>query len=164
MHNPVAQYLRERLPQRPGFTVNPVQIDYAEAICAGLARPGQFHFNEASTGIGKSLAYLLCLADWVARGRQHGRRAVISTHSRSLQRQLLAESNQAIIADYLAWQGLPALTMGLRMGRQNYVRRPASRIAWAPRISKRWPSTSGEPTPSESWRSGPWRRRAVCWT
>lgn len=121
MHNPVAHYLRERLPKRPGFTVNPVQIDYAEAICAGLARPGQFHFNEASTGIGKSLAYLLCLADWVARGHQHGRRAVISTHSRSLQRQLLAENNQAIIADYLAWQGLPALTMGLRMGRQNYV-------------------------------------------
>lgn len=121
MNSPVARYLSERLPLRPGFAVNPAQIEYAKSVRIGLSMHGKFHFQEASTGIGKSLAYLLCLADWVARGKKEGRRAVISTYSRSLQRQLLSDANREIITDYLAWQGLPLLSMGVRMGRRNYV-------------------------------------------
>lgn len=119
--NPVAEYLRDHLPARKGFHANPVQIDYASAICKGLAHPGQFHFIEGDTGIGKTLGYLVALSDWIARGKQHGRRAIISTFSRSLQRQILSSENHEVMEDYLIQQGLPLLSMGVRMGRQNYV-------------------------------------------
>lgn len=125
MH-PVIHYLSEILPQRAGFQHNPVQIAYAEALVDGLTQQGKLHFVEGDTGIGKSLAYQLVLADWVANGKQQGgeqanRRALISTYSRALQRQLLQPDNLAIVRDYLAVAGLPALSFALRMGRENYL-------------------------------------------
>lgn len=121
MKNPIATYLAERLPQRAGFRQNSVQIAYAEAIGEALVDPAKVHFIEGDAGIGKSLAYQLALAEWVARGKGKGRRGIVSTYSRSLQRQLLQPANLDVIRDYLRWQGLPQLRVGLRMGKQNYV-------------------------------------------
>lgn len=120
MH-PVLTYLTHQLPKRPGFQHNPVQVAYAQALIDGVRQQGKMHFVEGDTGIGKTLAYQLVLADWVAKGRQKERRAVISTHSRALQRQLLQPDNLAIVRDYLENAGLPPLTFELRMGRENYV-------------------------------------------
>ncbi|MDR5899476.1 helicase C-terminal domain-containing protein [Halomonas vilamensis] len=125
MH-PVIHYLSEILPKRPGFQRNPVQIAYAEALVDGLKEQGKLHFVEGDTGIGKSLAYQLVLADWVAKGKHMGgkqaaRRALISTHSRALQRQLLQPDNLAIVRDYLHHAQLPLLSFALRMGRENYL-------------------------------------------
>lgn len=125
MH-PVLSYLSDQLPKRPGFKRNPVQIAYAEALVDGLAQTGKMHFVEGDTGIGKSIAYQLALADWVAKGKlmggeQAARRAIVSTHSRALQRQLLQPDNLAIVRDYLYQAGLPPLTFALRMGRENYL-------------------------------------------
>jgi len=125
MH-PVLDYLTHVLPQRPGFRHNPVQVAYARVLIDGVKAQGKVHFIEGDTGIGKSLAYQLVLADWVAKGKYMGgkqaaRRAVISTHSRILQRQLLQPDNLAIVRDYLTRQGLPDLTFQLRMGRENYL-------------------------------------------
>jgi hypothetical protein len=122
-NNLVARFLAEELTQRdPHFRHNAVQIAYAASVSESLAGgPGRFNFIEGDTGIGKSLAYLLNLADWVSRGIKLGRQAVIATHSRALQRQLLSEENQQLISDYLNWAGLPEITIGLRMGRVNYA-------------------------------------------
>ncbi len=125
MH-PVIDYLTNVLPQRPGFQHNPVQVAYAQALLDGVKAQGQVHFVEGDTGIGKSLAYQLVLADWVAKGKRMGgkqaaRRAVISTHSRALQRQLLQPENLTIVRDYLTRAELPALSFQLRMGRENYL-------------------------------------------
>ena len=106
MH-PVLTYLTHQLPTRPGFHHNPVQVAYAQALINGVRQQGKMHFVEGDTGIGKTLAYQLVLADWVAKGRQKERRAVISTHSRALQRQLLQPDNLAIVRDYLENAGLP---------------------------------------------------------
>lgn len=120
MH-PVLAYLTHTLPQRPGFQHNPVQVAYAQALIDGVRAQGKMHFVEGDTGIGKTLAYQLVLADWVAKGKKKDRRAIISTHSRALQRQLLQPENLAIVGDYLESVGLPLLTFDLRMGRENYV-------------------------------------------
>jgi Rad3-related DNA helicase len=125
MH-PVVHYLSEVLPTRSGFQRNPVQVAYAEALLDGLTQHGKLHFVEGDTGIGKSLAYQLALADWVAKGKRMGgkqaaRRALISTHSRALQRQLLQPDNLAIVRDYLHYAKLPKLSFALRMGRDNYL-------------------------------------------
>lgn len=125
MH-PVIEYLTHVLPKRPGFQRNPVQIAYADALLNGLAEHGKLHLVEGDTGIGKSLAYQLVLADWVASGKQQGgkqaaRRGVISTYSRALQRQLLAPANLAVVQSYLHHVGLPPVSFALRMGRENYL-------------------------------------------
>lgn len=116
------QFLSEVLPNtEPGFTHNPVQIDYAQSVAQALGRPqGQLHYLEADTGIGKSLAYLLTLADWWARDPGN-RKIVLATHSRALQQQLASQDNARIVARYLDWAGLPPVDIRVRMGRANYV-------------------------------------------
>jgi|SRR5690554_1380718 len=141
MH-PVIDYLTNVLPQRSGFQHNPVQVLYAQALLDGVKAQGQVHFVEGDAGIGKSLAYQLVLADWVAKGKRMGgkqaaRRAVISTHSRALQRQLLQPDNLAIVHDYLTRAELPALSFQLRMGRENYLSPNAWPCSWGPSAWKR---------------------------
>src|SRR5690554_3749757 len=108
-------------------------MTYARSMTSALAQPGKLHFIEGDTGIGKSLAYSLALADWVARDKIRdkgvGRRAIVATHTRALQRQLLDPEHLGLIADYLRREGLPAVSVGLRMGRSNYV--SPSRLARA---------------------------------
>lgn len=121
----VQRFLTEVLTERRAeFRRNPAQLDYLASVEAALDDgQGRIHFIEGDTGIGKSIAYLLALADWIARGpRGEGRRrAVVATHTRALQRQLLEPGNRAIVAEYLEWAGLAQLTLGLRVGRSNYV-------------------------------------------
>lgn len=123
MDNPIQTYLREILPAfNPRYQRNDVQCAYAGSISLSLAQgPGSINFIEGDTGIGKTLAYLLTLADWVARGKALGRQAVLATYSRALQCQLIEPQTLAVVEDYLSRQGLPALSVGLRMGRGNYV-------------------------------------------
>lgn len=121
--NPVVQFLSETLPARhPHYRYNSVQVAYASSMSEALAQgQGKIHFIEGDTGIGKSLAYLLTMADWIARGRDRGRQGVVATHSRALQRQLMDEENQTLISAYLESQGLSPLRMAVRMGKRNYV-------------------------------------------
>lgn len=117
----IKAFLSEYLPRRPGYQANTVQMAYAGSMTNALAQPGKLHFIEGDTGIGKSLAYSLALADWVARGKKHGRRAIVATHTRALQRQLLDPEHIGVMDEYLTQEGLPAVSVGLRMGRSNYV-------------------------------------------
>lgn len=121
--NPIQIYLRDTLPSiNPRYQRNDVQCAYAGSISLSLAQgPGSINCIEGDTGIGKTLAYTLTLADWVARGKRLGRQAVLSTYSRALQRQLMQPETWEVVEDYLSRQGLPSLTVGLRMGRSNYV-------------------------------------------
>tara|TARA_R110002051_G_scaffold250392_5_gene309746 strand:- start:529 stop:2532 length:2004 start_codon:yes stop_codon:yes gene_type:complete len=123
MDNPIQTYLRETLPAfNPRYQRNDVQCAYAGSVSTSLAQgPGSINFIEGDTGIGKTLAYMLTLADWVARGKALGRQAVLSTYSRALQRQLMEPQTLAVVEDYLSRQGLPSLSVGLRMGRSNYA-------------------------------------------
>jgi len=121
-HRRVQQFLAEVLPAtQSGFHYNPVQIDYAASVSEALSQPqGYFHFLEGDTGIGKSLAYMLTLADWWAREPER-RKVVLATHSRALQQQLASEQNRRIVAQYLDWAGLASIDIQIRMGRANYV-------------------------------------------
>lgn len=138
----VIDYLSGRLPKkRKGFRHNPSQTAYAESIGEAISMGrGRWHFVEGDTGIGKTVAYLLQLADWVAAGAEgdgkrqrrktaRRRQVVISTHSRALQQQLMQPGNQELMRDYLDWRGLRPVTMKVRMGRPNYV--SLSRLAHA---------------------------------
>ena len=68
----------------PGFRRRAGQVDYAEAAAHIFARGGIGVF-EAGTGMGKSLGYLLPAA---YAGAAAGRRIVVSTKTKALQRQL----------------------------------------------------------------------------
>lgn len=119
--NRIATFLQDVLPAQVGYQANSVQAAYAGSVIEALAQPGQLHFVEGDTGIGKSLAYTLALADWVARGKAHNRRAIVSTHTRALQRQLMAPAHLGLVDAYLQHERLPSVSTGLRMGRSNYV-------------------------------------------
>lgn len=67
------------------FEARPQQHEMAQAVAETLDRGGVL-FVEAATGVGKSLAYLFPVALWA---RQHGRPVVVSTHTISLQEQLM---------------------------------------------------------------------------
>lgn len=123
MHSAVVEFLSSVLPkQHQGFRYNPVQVAYSGSISQALASgPEKFHFVEGDTGIGKSLAYLITLGDWIARGKHINRKGVVSTHSRALQRQLAGAENQQLLDAYLKWQGLPPVILSVRMGKKNYV-------------------------------------------
>lgn len=77
----------------PGFAENPTQIDFAASVMEALSR-GDHNAEpkttmlSASTGTGKSLGYLVPAA---RRAIQTGRRAIISTFTIALQRQLSFE-------------------------------------------------------------------------
>lgn len=120
----VARYLTEVLPSQHGskFRASRAQGDYAQSLSKAMSMgAGRLHCIEGDTGIGKSLAYLLSAAHWVASAKQQSRRVIISTHSRALQRQLLSSANQDVIRAYLDHVGLRPVSTALRMGRENYV-------------------------------------------
>src|ERR1700709_2654081 len=67
------------------YEFRPEQLEMASAVSDALEAP-QHLMIEAGTGVGKSFAYLLPVIDWAAR---HKKRVVISTHTISLQEQLM---------------------------------------------------------------------------
>lgn len=117
----VLEFLSLRLPaSNQRFRRNPSQLEYTSSIATAVNEgAGKIHLIEGDTGIGKSLAYLLTLAEWITAGE--GRQAVVSTFSRALQRQLCAESNRTIVAEFLQWMGRRPIKIAMRMGKPNYV-------------------------------------------
>ncbi len=101
--------LADRLP---GFRRRPGQVEYAEAA-AGIFERGGIGVFEAGTGMGKSLGYLLPAA---FSGAANGRRVVVSTKTKALQRQL-ARTELPLVA-----AALPAgWKWAVLMGRENYL-------------------------------------------
>ena len=96
----------------PGFRRRPGQIQLAEAVDRIFTHGGVGLF-EAGTGMGKSLAYLLPAASFSA---SQGRRVLVSTKTKALQRQLAAHELPRVAE---------ALDAGWRwtllMGRENYI-------------------------------------------
>ncbi len=79
---------------------------------ASALEDGAALLAEAGTGVGKTLGYLVPLVARLAAG---GRRAVVSTHTRALQSQIL-DHDLPLLAPVA-----PRLTSRLLMGRQNYL-------------------------------------------
>ena len=96
----------------PGFRHRPGQAQLADAVHNVFARGGVGLF-EAGTGMGKSLAYLLPAAHYSAAA---GRRVIVSTKTKALQRQLAAHE-LPLVAQTLP----PSWRWALLMGRENYV-------------------------------------------
>ncbi len=85
----------------------------ATAECFDSGRP---LVVEAGTGVGKSLAYLLPSALWAASG---DRRVLISTHTRTLQEQLM-ERELPLVSRVSESLGFP-LRFAMLMGSNNYL-------------------------------------------
>jgi DNA polymerase III epsilon subunit family exonuclease len=96
----------------PGYELRPAQVEMARAVAQTLERSGRL-LVEAGTGIGKSLAYLVPLALWSART---GRRAVVATHTITLQEQLGERDLPRLTRDL----GLDVSHAVLK-GRQHYI-------------------------------------------
>jgi DNA polymerase III epsilon subunit family exonuclease len=105
----VAAGLAARLP---GYRRRPGQAQLASAA-ADVFDDGGVGLFEAGTGMGKSLAYLLPAAFASAAA---GRRVVVSTKTKALQRQLAAHE-LPIVAEALP----PGWRWALLMGRENYI-------------------------------------------
>lgn len=96
----------------PDFELREEQQQMAVAVTQAFNR-GQELLVEAGTGVGKSLAYLLPAREWAARRSE---RVVISTHTITLQEQLLAKDLPALAAA----RPLPVGAAVLK-GRGNYL-------------------------------------------
>lgn len=96
----------------PGFELREEQQQMALAVTQAFNRDKHL-LVEAGTGVGKSLAYLLPAREWAHRT---GERVVISTHTITLQEQLLANDLPALEAA----RPLP-VTAAVLKGRGNYV-------------------------------------------
>lgn len=94
-----------------GFHPRIEQAQMAREVCRALAQ-GEPLLAEAGTGVGKTLAYLVPLVAAVGGGDQ---RAVVSTHTRALQSQILEQDLPRL---------MPLLgerRFALLMGRSNYL-------------------------------------------
>ena len=96
----------------PGFRRRAGQVAYADAA-AHIFKRGGIGVFEAGTGMGKSLGYLLPAA---YAGAATGRRILVSTKTKALQRQL-ARTELPLVAAGLP----PGWRWALLMGRENYL-------------------------------------------
>ncbi len=96
----------------PGYEFRPQQLAMAEAIASALQQK-QHLVIEAPTGVGKSLAYLIPA---ILFAKQERRKAVISTHTKNLQEQLLRKD--IVIVQSLLKEPINAV---LLKGRGNYI-------------------------------------------
>ena len=94
------------------YESRPQQLEMATAVERALAE-GHHLLAEAGTGVGKSFAYLLPAIDYAVRTRK---RVVISTHTISLQEQLIEKDIPLIRATYPE-----EFTAVLVKGRSNYL-------------------------------------------
>jgi Rad3-related DNA helicase/REP element-mobilizing transposase RayT len=102
----IARRLGERYEHRPQ------QLQMAEAV-ADAFNGGHHLLVEAGTGVGKSFAYLLPAIDYAVRNKK---RVVISTHTISLQEQLIEKDIPLLAAVYP-----DEFTAVLVKGRNNYL-------------------------------------------
>src|SRR5438105_15802860 len=95
-----------------GYEFRPQQMEMAAAVQAALV-DGHYLLVEAGTGGGKSFAYLLPAIDYAVRTKK---RVVISTHTISLQEQLIDKDIPLLRAVYP-----DEFTAVLVKGRSNYL-------------------------------------------
>jgi ATP-dependent DNA helicase DinG len=105
----------------PGYEVRPQQLAMAEAVTATIAGQGRL-MAEAGTGVGKSFAYLVPAI--LAAAARKECRVVVSTHTISLQEQLVHK-------DIPFLQGImpQPFTAALVKGRSNYLSLRRLRVA-----------------------------------
>jgi predicted DnaQ family exonuclease/DinG family helicase len=96
----------------PGYEHREPQLQMLLAVAQIQARGGSL-LVEAGTGTGKSLAYLL---PSIARAVRHGERVVVSTHTHTLQEQLMGKDLPGL-RGWLPW----TFKACLLKGRSNYV-------------------------------------------
>ncbi len=96
----------------PGYEHRPQQIEMARAVAESLRTPNHL-VVEAGTGIGKSLAYLVPVIQYVAGEKK---KAVVATHTIPLQEQLL-DKDLPILQSALGLE----FSAVLMKGRSNYV-------------------------------------------
>ncbi|WP_226924810.1 ATP-dependent DNA helicase [Georgenia satyanarayanai] len=92
------------------------QLEMAEEVARTLREPRAL-LVQAGTGTGKSLGYLVPVLDHAVR---HHQRAVISTATLALQRQVLTH-DVPLVADVVAASGAPRPEVALLKGWHNYV-------------------------------------------
>src|SRR3989440_5521311 len=102
----IARRLGERYEHRPQ------QLEMAAAVAEAFAS-GHHLLMEAGTGVGKSFAYLIPAIDYAVRNKK---RVVISTHTISLQEQLIDKDIPLIQSVYP-----DEFTAVLVKGRSNYL-------------------------------------------
>ena len=96
----------------PGYEHREPQLQMLLAIAQIQGRGGNL-VVEAGTGTGKSLAYLV---PSIVRAVRHGERAVVSTHTHTLQEQLMGKDLPSL-SEWLPWEFKACLLKG----RSNYV-------------------------------------------
>lgn len=98
----------------PGYEMRQEQVDVAESVEAAM-KAGKPALIEASTGVGKSLAYLVP----AVRAALQGKKTVISTHTISLQSQLIEKDIPLVLSLF----GEPAANLEpvLMKGRGNFL-------------------------------------------
>ncbi|MCK5407671.1 MAG: DEAD/DEAH box helicase, partial [Candidatus Krumholzibacteria bacterium] len=101
------------------FETRDAQVDMAVKVAAAI-ETGRIVVVEAETGLGKSLAYLVPLILHCART---GVRAVVSTYTKHLQRQLFEKDLVHALRSAAGAKG--ALTGAVLMGRSSYACRRA---------------------------------------
>src|SRR6267142_1179258 len=99
----------------PRFEARPQQEAMARAVAEAFERE-KCLVVEAGTGVGKSLAYLIPAALWAI---THGRRVLVSTHTRALQEQLL-EKDLPLAARVVRLLG-HSLRYAMLQGADNYL-------------------------------------------
>lgn len=111
----MATPLLERLlgPHLPGHEPRASQQQMADAVASTLMHSGKL-IVEAGTGVGKSLAYLIPLCEHVLNSGD--KRAVVSTYTKALQRQLV-EKDLPFIKEHI----FPELRFTLCLGSDNYL-------------------------------------------
>ena len=96
----------------PNYEHRPQQLEMARAVQSALQSNSHL-IVEAPTGVGKSLAYLIPA---ILHAVVNGRKAIVSTHTKNLQEQLLLKDTE------LARTLLPLkFTAALLKGRKNYL-------------------------------------------
>lgn len=102
-----------------GFELRPEQEEMATAVSVAL-NTGKHLIVEAGTGVGKSLAYLIPVTEWVLDKKNSDesgqRRAVVSTYTKALQRQLV-EKDLPFLRDNV----FNDLRFVLCIGSENYL-------------------------------------------
>jgi ATP-dependent DNA helicase DinG len=109
----VGTTLQERIgPHLPDYEPRAEQEQMADAVRRALGE-GRHLVVEAGTGTGKSLAYLFPLAEFLL---AEERRAVVSTYTKALQRQLVEKD-----LPFLKEKVFEPLRFALSLGSENYL-------------------------------------------
>ena len=106
----------------PGFAHSPEQVALARAYAAGIGAPdpdrnGKIGAIEAATGMGKTVAYLGVL---MLNAALTGEKALISTRTRALQRQIVKHDGPAVRQAVKLQTGADVGPPRIRVGRGNY--------------------------------------------